>query len=90
MRGTTPIGVAQEDDRTGGYDAALNTIIRYSRMQRGDKPLRVLLLNDGPGLVAGSMWEDYAALENRWNGNIVVATLKMLDDRVTSNWIKGR
>lgn len=57
-------------------------------------PMQVLFVNDGPGLLLGSMWDDYARLESN---NVVddelrvmVVTLKMISERLTINWLEGR
>jgi hypothetical protein len=49
----------------------------------------VIFLNDGPGLLLGSMWEDYSKIEERHNGEVKVVTLRMIDERLTEEWIKG-
>lgn len=81
-------GGSQEDDRIKGNNDNLTDIMEYSQII--GHPLRLLFLNDGPGLVAGSMWNDYADLERRWTPNVMVATLKLLDDLLTEDWIDGR
>ena len=45
---------AQEDDRTGGYRDCATEVLNYARRQQ--MPLKVIFLNDGPGLLLGSMW----------------------------------
>ena len=55
-------GGAQEDDRTGQYRDCANEVIQYSKTT--GKNLKVIFLNDGPGLLLGSMWRDYAYIEN--------------------------
>ena len=45
--------------------------------------LKLLFINDGPGLLLGSMWDDYCNLEDQGSGRIMVATLKMIPE--TSN-----
>lgn len=80
-------GGAQEDDRTGGNRDKLTDILRYAETY--ELPLKVLFLNDGPGLTLGSMWNDYAALENYGKGRAMVCTLKMLDERFTRDWIES-
>ena len=81
-------GGSQEDDRIKGNRDNVTEIMRYSKQQ--GIPLRILFLNDGPGLLLGSMWRDYASLEEYGDGSVLVATLKMLEDRVTENWISGK
>lgn len=78
-------GGAQEDDRTGGYEGKVK-FINFA-IWKG-VPIKMIFLNDGPGLSAGSMWDDYARLEELSKGMARVVTLKMLDDRITSEWIE--
>mgnify|MGYP007077071664 FL=1 len=51
--------------------------------------IRILFLNDGPGLLLGSMWDDYSQLEERWENKIKVLTLRMIPERLTEDWLKG-
>lgn len=81
-------GGAQEDDRTGGYRDCANEILTFAR-RKGLTGLKVIFLNDGPGLLLGSMWSDYAALEASGKGRIRVVTLRMLPERLTSDWLEG-
>lgn len=85
-------GGSQEDDRTGGNQDKVEKIMVYAARRR--LPMQVLFVNDGPGLLLGSMWEDYARLET---GNVVddelrvmVVTLKMVSKRLTVDWLEGR
>ena len=78
-------GGAQEDDRTGGYMNCANEFAAYAR-QYGLNT-KVIFINDGPGLLLGSMWNDYTKLESSWKGRIMVATLRMVQDRVTKAWL---
>ncbi len=48
----------------------------------------VIFLNDGPGLLLGSMWDDYAYLERSWPGKIIVTTLRMVPERITLEWLR--
>lgn len=57
-------GGAQEDDRTGGYKNCVDEILGYCG-SAGLRRVKVLFLNDGPGLLLGSMWNDYASIESR-------------------------
>ncbi|MCC6442485.1 MAG: hypothetical protein IT210_03395 [Armatimonadetes bacterium] len=82
----TDRGGAQEDDRTGGYRGFINEVLNYSARE-GIK-VKILLLNDGPGLLLGSMWRDYCELEEHGRGYVMVATLKMLEHRLTEDWIR--
>jgi hypothetical protein len=78
-------GGAQEDDRTGGYRNCADEILGYAK-KHGLKT-KVIFINDGPGLLLGSMWDDYAALERSHPGRIMVATLRMVPERVTRAWL---
>lgn len=80
-------GGAQEDDRTGGYSNAANEFAAYAR-QYGLNT-KIIFINDGPGLLLGSMWNDYTKLEESWKGRIMVATLRMVTDRITEEWLKS-
>lgn len=80
-------GGSQEDDRIKGNNDNLTDLMEYA--EESGSIIRVLFLNDGPGLVAGSMWSDYTELETRWSPHVVVTTLKMLEDNVTADWIEG-
>lgn len=81
-------GGAQEDDRTGQYRDCANEVIQYSKATR--KNLKVIFLNDGPGLLLGSMWRDYAYIENLWPGLVKVVTLRMFPERVSINWLLSK
>ena len=81
-------GGAQEDNRTGGYTNCAKEILEYSN-QTG-KNLKVIFVNDGPGLLLGSMWDDYAKLENISPNNIVVVTLRMVRERININWLSTK
>ena len=78
-------GGAQEDDRTGGYSNCADELLAYAR-KRGLRT-KVIFINDGPGLLLGSMWDDYAALERSHKGRILVATLRMVPQRLTREWL---
>lgn len=80
-------GGAQEDDRTGGYRDCANEILRYSQQHRLNT--KVIFVNDGPGLLLGSMWDDYAAIESSWPGKILVLTLRMIPERLTLGWLRS-
>lgn len=81
-------GGAQEDDRTGQYREVAQEIIGYA--DRSNLPrLKVIYVNDGPGLLLGSMWDDYAYIEKQWVGRVKVVTLRMMPGRVTAAWLRG-
>ena len=81
-------GGAQEDDRTGQYREVAQEILGYANSHRM-RHLKVIFVNDGPGLLLGSMWDDYAYIEDRWPGRVMVVTLRMVPDRVTAGWLRS-
>jgi hypothetical protein len=78
-------GGAQEDDRIGGYKNCADEILTYAQEQNLN--VKVVFLNDGPGLLLGTMWDDYAQLEKSWSGRIMVLTLRMIPERLTLDWM---
>ncbi len=80
-------GGAQEDDRTGGYRDATQEILAYA--DEHGLTTKVVFLNDGPGLLLGSMWDDYAYIEDHWPGRVKVVTLRMIPERLTLEWLRS-
>jgi hypothetical protein len=78
-------GGSQEDDRPGQYRDCAKEVLDYA--QKNNLNLKIIFLNDGPGLLLGSMWNDYAALENYWPGLVKVITLRMIEERLTMDWL---
>lgn len=78
-------GGAQEDDRPGQYRSAIDEIFGYAN-SRG-LSAKIILLNDGPGLLLGSMWDDYIKLEGGYPGRVMVMTLRMVPERLTRRWL---
>ncbi len=78
-------GGAQEDDRTGGYQNCADEILNYAKKRQ--LRTKVIFINDGPGLLLGSMWNDYAHLERSRPGKILVATLRMIPERISREWL---
>lgn len=78
-------GGSQEDDRTGGNQSKVMQILDFVKANKVD--LKILFLNEGPGLLLGSMWRDYAELESLDPMRIMVTTLKMLEPRLTASWM---
>lgn len=79
-------GGSQEDDRISGNRDKVTIIREYNEIY--DHQIKILFLNDGPGLLLGSMWEDYCLLEEYYGNDLVmVSTLKMLNERLTHSWI---
>ena len=81
-------GGAQEDDRTGGYHGSAAEVLAYAVTTELRK-VKLIFLNDGPGLLLGSMWDDYAALERVDPTRIMVCTLRMVPDRLTLDWLES-
>ena len=81
-------GGAQEDDRTGGYRECVNEVLGYAK-RKGLANLKVVFLNDGPGLLLGSMWADYTHLEKSGKGRVRVVTLRMVPERITVPWLES-
>ena len=81
-------GGAQEDDRTGQYREVSQEILEYAG--RNNLPrLKVIFVNDGPGLLLGSMWDDYSYIENQWPNRVKVVTLRMIQERITAEWLRS-
>lgn len=78
-------GGSQEDDRTSGYNNVVKEITSYA--EEHDLNLKIIFVNDGPGLLLGSMWDDYISLEEINTSKVMVLTSKMLDSRFTQEWI---
>jgi len=81
-------GGAQEDDRTGQYREVAQEIISYTDSHKMSH-VKVIFVNDGPGLLLGSMWNDYAYIEDQWPGRVKVVTLRMVPERITSKWLRS-
>lgn len=81
-------GGAQEDDRTGQYREVAQELIGYFDSHRLPRA-KVVFVNDGPGLLLGSMWNDYAYIERQWPGRVRVVTLRMVPERVTMDWLEN-
>lgn len=80
-------GGAQEDDRTGGYKNCADEVLEYVHSHGFNT--KVIFLNDGPGLLLGSMWEDYSRIEERHPNEVKVITLRMIEERLKESWLKG-
>lgn len=82
----TDRGGSQEDDRIGGNIDKLTELKIFNRTR--ELPIKVLFLSDGLGLTLGSMWRDYAAIEDAGGGHSLVTTLKMAQaGRVSLAWL---
>ena len=81
-------GGAQEDDRTGGYSNCAKEILGYTKKHH--LSTKVIFVNDGPGLLLGSMWDDYSKLEKIDSEHILVMTLRMFRERLTAEWLNSK
>ena len=81
-------GGSQEDDRTGQYRECANEVLSYAELK--GLPLKVIFVNDGPGLLLGSMWRDYGSIEESHPGLVKVVTLRMVAERITMEWLLSR
>lgn len=79
-------GGAQEDDRTGGYSNASREILDYAIGK--DLRTKIIFVNDGPGLLLGSMWNDYSYIEEA-SDDVMVVTLRMIIERITLDWLNS-
>ncbi len=80
-------GGAQEDDRTGQYREVAQEVIAYADAH-GLPNLKVIFVNDGPGLLLGTMWNDYSYIEDHWAGRVKVVTLRMISEQITADWLE--
>lgn len=81
-------GGAQEDDRTGGYVNCAKEFLDFT--SKNKLSTKIIFLNDGPGLLLGSMWDDYSKLERIDPHKIMVLTLRMLTERLTKKWLNSK
>ena len=80
-------GGAQEDDRTGGYSNCAKEVFAFTKQKK--LRTKLIFLNDGPGLLLGSMWDDYAKIEQSLKGRVLVLTLRMIPERLTLDWLRS-
>ena len=81
-------GGAQEDDRPGQYREVAQEILDYAD-GHGMPHLKLIFVNDGPGLLLGTMWSDYAHIEEQVPGRVKVVTLRMVPSRITAEWLRS-
>ena len=62
--------------------------LRYAEAQSLPR-IKVIFVNDGPGILLGSMWNDYAYIEEQWPGRVKVVTLRMVHHRITPEWLRS-
>jgi hypothetical protein len=78
-------GGSQEDRGPASSKNVADEILGYAK--RRHLRTKVIFLNDGPGLLLGTMWRDHANLERGSVGRIIVATLRMIPERITREWL---
>ena len=72
--------------RTGQYRDCAQEMLGYAKKM--GRNLKIIFVNDGPGLLLGSMWNDYARLEEQGKGKVKVVTLRMVAEQVTADWLR--
>ena len=80
-------GGAQSDDRTGGNSNKVDKAKKFC--EESGNSFKLIFLSDGPGLAHGDTWEESCVLDDRWNGNVRVTTLKLANRRITEEWLLG-
>jgi len=78
-------GGSQEDRGPGDSRDFVREVLEYTAAKR--LKTKVILLNDGPGLLLGSMWNDHARIESIRPGRVRVVTLRMVPERITLEWL---
>ncbi len=78
-------GGSQEDRGPASSQTVADEILGYAKKRK--LRTKVIFLNDGPGLLLGSMWRDHAKLERVTHGRIMVTTLRMVPERITREWL---
>ena len=78
-------GGAQSDDRTGGNSDKVTKLKRYH--QKTGKQVNIIFLSDGPGLLHNDTWKEACHLEESWDDNVRVTTLKTAPQRITKEWL---
>ncbi len=80
-------GGAQSNDRTDGNMAKVYKVREHFASLQ--KSLRVVFVADGPGLAHKDTWNKTKQLDGEWGGNVRVTTLKLADERITLEWLRG-
>ena len=80
-------GGAQSDDRTGGNSDKVNKVREF--FNAGVGSIKVIFLADGPGLAHRDTWEEAVKLDDSWNGNVRVCTLKTALPQITALWLNS-
>lgn len=77
-------GGAQSDDRTQGNAQKVSKLKEHYALTR--EIIKILFVSDGPGLAHKDTWEETLILDESWDDNIRVTTLKTLEE-VTYKWL---
>ncbi|MEL7031599.1 MAG: hypothetical protein AAGK80_04935 [Pseudomonadota bacterium] len=80
-------GGAQSDDRTGGNSDKVNKMKAYHTAS--GKLIKLVFLSDGPGLIHNDTWEEACILDDVWDDNVRVTTLKLAGKRITTDWLES-
>jgi hypothetical protein len=80
-------GGAQADDRTGGNSNKVALAREFAREQ--GQPFRLIFVSDGPGLAHVDIWREACSLDDAWDGNVRVTTLKLAPLRIDPEWLLG-
>lgn len=80
-------GGAQSDDRTGGNANKVEKAKQFDGFT--STQLKLIFLSDGPGLMHADTWKEACDLDGQWNGRVRVATLKLAEKRITSQWLES-
>lgn len=78
-------GGSQSDDRTSGNANKVGRAQAFC--EATGHRFKMIFLADGPGLVHRDTWEEACALDDSWNGNVLVTTLKLAPRRITRDWL---
>lgn len=78
-------GGSQSDDRTGGNLSKVHLVKTFCDVS--NKRLGIIFLSDGPGLLHKDTWEESCKLDGMNNGDVLVTTLKLCDQRITNDWL---
>ena len=80
-------GGGQSDDRTGGNSDKVGKASIFS--SGSGQKFRILFLADGPGLVHKDTWKAAQDLDDSYEHNVRVCTLKTAPDHLTERWMDG-
>lgn len=80
-------GGAQSDDRTGGNANKVQKLKEFEASKASK--IKLIFLSDGPGLMHGDTWAEACELDGQWNGRVRVVTLKLAEERITSEWLES-